>query len=1088
MPLFLSARRAIRCSLIAAATLLFVSAPAWATGPQLPTAPPSLVPYTVSLLAGVPGGTAPTYAAGTLCPQSGLTDTLGDGCLATEVVLNLPRYVTEDAAGNYFFTDTLNDAVRRIDATTGIITLIAGGKKTAAGVTKVAYTAGAACLSGVGNTTDIYGDGCPGTDAFVTGSTTLGVTGLAFSPLTGDLYFTDVDNGQIHRIAAVNGVVTSAGTMFSVNGSGTTAFGFDVGDATCTGAFAVSTCSLSVTALGNVSNGPYGLWFDARGILYFAEERDGAVLAINTNVAGAVNSITIANGGTGYTLAPGVVLSAPTSGTTATATATITAGVVTGITITNAGTGYTTPPTVTFTPPTAGTTATGTAVLNGPITVTGISIPPGNIEKIAGADSATVPPCINGVSSSGCPFPTASKTNIVNGLPANTVGVDAPEDVVTDPAGNLYFVEEFLDNVGKISNATSTTAATATATVSGGSVTAITVTNGGTGYTVPPTVTLGPPTAAGGTTTGLNASAVAVISGGVVTGIVVTNGGTGGTSGIATAGTYTTAPTVTIAAPDSYATYMGRRDIVAAASPSTLTEAGGVNGGPRGSATAVPVGGGFGIGIDSANNGSNIYYTDATLGVVWRVDNLTQTMYVVGGGGSGTCTAGASDAFGDGCPATQAVFTGKGAGNFPTQAAPGISGISVDQAGNLIVTDTGEELIRKIASGTAFGKTQTGNTQTLDIHFGVGDGPLAGAGAYVLTAGASNFTLGTAVCATPANADIPTPITQDCLLPITVAATASGPFTGTLQVTSALGLTTSFALTGTVVPPQPSVTTVTTSATCPPGGVSTITVNVTNPIGFASGGNVAIFVNGTQISLQTLPLTRTVSTNFVFIQSATPYTVTATYSGDAHDLPSVTATQQVLTVTSAPLVLATAPGASTTITVPSGGTALYSFTATASTTGTYTFVCGGLPAGAACVFYPSSSTTLTATTGSGACQAAATIALSVTTTPQLPVIYGFGAYSKNKWILLGSTLPALMLAMLVMLRRRKSPLKYSGALIALAFLVAMAGTLGCGAGYGPSAPGTPGSQVTPVTTHFTVTGTDGLGHTSQPLTLTLIVN
>ncbi|NDU91247.1 MAG: hypothetical protein G3I10_01275, partial [Ferrovum sp.] len=76
-----------------------------------------------------------------------------------------------------------------------------------------------------------------------------------------------------------------------------------------------------------------------------------------------VGSIQITLGGSGYTSAPTVTISAPTSGTTATATASITNGVVTSVTITNPGSGYTAAPTVTFSAPTSGTTATGTATL-----------------------------------------------------------------------------------------------------------------------------------------------------------------------------------------------------------------------------------------------------------------------------------------------------------------------------------------------------------------------------------------------------------------------------------------------------------------------------------------------------------------------------------------------------------------------------------------------------------------------------------------------------------------------------------------------------------------------------------------------------
>lgn len=76
-----------------------------------------------------------------------------------------------------------------------------------------------------------------------------------------------------------------------------------------------------------------------------------------------VGSVTITNGGSGYTAAPTVTFSAPTTGTTATGTANIANGAVISVTITNPGSGYTTAPTVTFSAPTSGTTATGTANL-----------------------------------------------------------------------------------------------------------------------------------------------------------------------------------------------------------------------------------------------------------------------------------------------------------------------------------------------------------------------------------------------------------------------------------------------------------------------------------------------------------------------------------------------------------------------------------------------------------------------------------------------------------------------------------------------------------------------------------------------------
>src|SRR5262249_34514064 len=82
----------------------------------------------------------------------------------------------------------------------------------------------------------------------------------------------------------------------------------------------------------------------------------------------------------------------------------------------------------------------------------------------------------------------------------------------------------------------------ATATISGGAVTSITITNGGSGYTSasPPTVTIAAPPPGG---TAATLGAVTVSADGKVTAIAVTNGGSGYSA--------TSPPTVTIALPGS---------------------------------------------------------------------------------------------------------------------------------------------------------------------------------------------------------------------------------------------------------------------------------------------------------------------------------------------------------------------------------------------------------------------------------------------------------------------------------------------------------------------------------------------------------
>lgn len=75
-----------------------------------------------------------------------------------------------------------------------------------------------------------------------------------------------------------------------------------------------------------------------------------------------VGSAVVTAGGSGYTSAPTVTFSAPTSGTTATGTAIIQNGEVVAVTITDPGSGYTSAPTVTFSGG-GGTGATATANL-----------------------------------------------------------------------------------------------------------------------------------------------------------------------------------------------------------------------------------------------------------------------------------------------------------------------------------------------------------------------------------------------------------------------------------------------------------------------------------------------------------------------------------------------------------------------------------------------------------------------------------------------------------------------------------------------------------------------------------------------------
>lgn len=150
--------------------------------------------------------------------------------------------------------------------------------------------------------------------------------------------------------------------------------------------------------------------------------------------AGTVTSIEVTAGGTGYTSGTVTVTLTGGGGTGATAEATVTGGAVTAITVTTPGTGYTSAPTVTITDSGAGTGATAT----GFVTAANSNLSSGTVNSLTIGDNGT----------SGC---TTATVGFTGGGGAG---------------------------------------ATAEATIAGGLISALTVTNPGSGYTTAPTVTL----------------------------------------------------------------------------------------------------------------------------------------------------------------------------------------------------------------------------------------------------------------------------------------------------------------------------------------------------------------------------------------------------------------------------------------------------------------------------------------------------------------------------------------------------------------------------------------------------------------------
>ena len=233
-----------------------------------------------------------------------------------------------------------------------------------------------------------------------------------------------------------------------------------------------------------------------------------AVAIASAAMAGFVDSVNIVSSGTGYSTAPtvtfaggsptksavgraevgggrvlGISLSEPGAGYQSAPTVTLSnsnasgasfsvgvTGSVESLTVTAAGSGYTSEPTVVFSTAQGLTKAIANVVLSGSGTIS-------SVELVSGGSGATGP---------------VTATLSGGGGTGGALAVEMQYAVssVTVTNGGTGFLSPpsiaFQANASE-SNATS---AAATATVSGGSITAVTVTAGGS-YTLPPTVTLG---------------------------------------------------------------------------------------------------------------------------------------------------------------------------------------------------------------------------------------------------------------------------------------------------------------------------------------------------------------------------------------------------------------------------------------------------------------------------------------------------------------------------------------------------------------------------------------------------------------------
>jgi sugar lactone lactonase YvrE len=184
--------------------------------------------------------------AGTMSTFAGQSALFGENFNAIDAQLSGPANIATDAAGNIYIADANNNRIRKITASTGIITTVAG--------------------SGTAGTSDGYnGDNRTALSANIYAPTAVTVDAA------GNIYIADNSNNRVRKVSTTGIITTVAGT-------GTAGYS---GDA-----------SAAITAK---LNGPSGVAVDAAGNVYIADQLNHRIRKVD--LSGIIN--TVAGTGTG---------------------------------------------------------------------------------------------------------------------------------------------------------------------------------------------------------------------------------------------------------------------------------------------------------------------------------------------------------------------------------------------------------------------------------------------------------------------------------------------------------------------------------------------------------------------------------------------------------------------------------------------------------------------------------------------------------------------------------------------------------------------------------------------------------------------